>query len=76
MPDENAADHPLVVDVAAERVAGSDRPSLTGERPETEIGDVLERREALYREVAGYEIDAGSNSAEVVADRVLDALFL
>jgi len=64
------------VEVLAERVAGSDRPSLTGRFPEVEIGDVLGRREAHYREVAGFETDTASVPADVVADRVLDALFL
>jgi len=62
--------------VLAERIAGSDRPSLTGARPEDEAGDVLRAREGHYREVATSEVDAASGSADVVAERVLDALFL
>jgi shikimate kinase len=61
-------------EVLAERIRGSDRPSLTGRPPAEEVAEVLGRREPLYREVAEVTIDAASGDPEEVADRVLEAL--
>jgi shikimate kinase len=60
----------------SDRIRGSDRPSLTGQDPEDEIPEILAEREPLYREVAVRVVDASVDDPGIVADRVLDALFL
>ncbi|MEN8149195.1 MAG: type I 3-dehydroquinate dehydratase [Planctomycetota bacterium] len=63
-------------DILAARIAGSDRPSLTGAPPEVELGSILDERGPLYGEVATEIVDAASGRPPaVVADAVLDALF-
>lgn len=50
------------------------RPALLGRDPVAEIAQVLASREALYREVAGFVVDAEHGSVEEVAERVRRAL--
>lgn len=54
-------------DVLASRIAGSDRPSLSGEAPEAEIHRILEQRSALYHRCASFEIDTTARSVDEVA---------
>ena len=46
------------------------RPSLTGKGRLEEIEDIVRQREALYREVANYVVDAAKDVAEIV-DEIL-----
>ena len=57
--------------ILAERVRGSDRPSLTGRPIEEELGEVLARREAVYRRLAHLTIDTGAEDLVHVIDRIL-----
>ncbi|MBW2736499.1 MAG: hypothetical protein JRH20_29275, partial [Deltaproteobacteria bacterium] len=63
--------HPAVVwlradaDLLASRIAGSGRPSLSGEAPEKEIHRILEERHAQYQRCASLEIDATRSVDEV-----------
>ena len=50
------------------RAAGAEkRPSLTGEPPDAEVGEVLAVREPLYAAAANVEVDATRPVGEVVA---------
>jgi shikimate kinase len=49
------------------RIAGSDRPSLTGSDPADELADLLRAREPLYRQCATRCLDTSDLSIEEVA---------
>jgi shikimate kinase len=52
--------------------AGTDRPSLTGNRSFTEeVAEVLERRTPLYAGAAEHEIDTDALTPEQVADKIV-----
>lgn len=53
------------------RVAGSDRPLLAVEDPETRYGELLAEREDIYRAVANLEVDAAADP-----DDIADAIIL
>ncbi|MGE0433332.1 MAG: shikimate kinase [Planctomycetota bacterium] len=57
-------------DVLAARIAGSDRPSLTGADPADELAAVLAVREPLYREVSIHSIDVGERDAAAVVNQL------
>lgn len=64
----------LACDVAvlAARVAmGSDRPSLTGQAPEAELGAVLAQREPVYRSIAGHVVRTDERPAKQIADEII-----
>lgn len=44
------------------------RPTLTGKPLTEEVQEVLEQRDALYREAAHYIVDATNEPSQVVAD--------
>jgi shikimate kinase len=53
--------------------AGTERPSLTGEKSFTEeVTEVLERRTPKYKNAAQYEIDTEQLTPEQVADRIIN----
>jgi shikimate kinase len=58
--------------VLQQRVAGSDRPSLTGEDVALELESLLAEREPLYRASAarGASVDTGTLTLEQVAERI------
>ncbi len=58
----------LPTDVAAARIAGSDRPSLTGRPPAEELADIAAMRRTLYEEVADRRIQAAEHLEDLVAD--------
>jgi shikimate kinase len=57
--------------VLRRRLAGSDRPSLTGAGVEEELARVLSDREGLYRELADAHVETGERSLEEVS-RVIE----
>jgi len=65
------------VSILASRIAGSDRPSLTGRPVEEELSAMASQREALYREVATLVVDTGllspDQSAEAIRAGFLEA---
>jgi shikimate kinase len=63
-------------DEAARRLAGDDatRPLLRGVPPGERLGAVLEKRLALYAEVADVQVPTGARSPDDVASAVLEAL--
>ncbi len=61
-------------EVLAERIRGSDRPSLTGKPPEREIGELLARRRPVWESLADLEIDSGRGPPEEVAEELERAL--
>ncbi len=54
-------------EVLASRIAGSDRPSLTGADPEQELGALLERRQRHYMACAGRIVDTERRGVREVA---------
>lgn len=48
-----------------------DRPSLTGADPADEAAEVLDRRAAIYEEVADIVLDCGEDDAETLVRRIL-----
>ncbi len=53
-----------------QRIAGSDRPSLTGGDPSTEVAGVLEARRCLYREVSDQEVETEGRSPRGISDEL------
>jgi shikimate kinase len=49
------------------RVRGGDRP-LLGEQPEVRLADLRARRDALYREVSHFRVDAARSTEQLVTD--------
>lgn len=62
------------VPVLAARVAGSDRPSLTGAPPAEELAHLLEQRAPLYRAAADYCIDSGTADPSGTAAMIRDVI--
>ncbi len=60
--------------VLAERVRGSDRPSLTGQPPQDEVGELLARRDPVYRKLAKITIDTSQVDFFRVIDHILDCV--
>ena len=58
--------------VLAERIAGSARPSLTGQPIAEELGALLARREPLYRAVASLVLDRATADPDTLAVRIAD----
>ena len=62
----------------AERIGGSDRPSLTGKPIGEELAEILTRRETLYREVASVVIDTQTlvpqQVAQAICERIADQM--
>lgn len=56
--------------VLAARIAGSDRPSLTGAPPEEEIAALAAARAPLYAAVAEQRIDTGRDDSGTIAKRI------
>ncbi len=61
-------------DVLAARIAGSDRPSLTGADIAIEIGQVARERARLYEAAAGHRVDTSRDDSETVAFRIYELL--
>ena len=59
-----------------ERISSNNgRPSLTGKKSFLdEIGEVLKKREPLYKNAADYEINTGSKSVEEVGKEILELI--
>ncbi len=57
-------------EVLAERIAGSDRPSLTGGSPSDEIEAVVHQRAPIYRELATWTVDTSERRPEEVCDEL------
>ncbi len=53
------------------RIAGSDRPSLTGLQPEEEVRALLRTRRPFYLAAADICIRSGGQSPDVVADEII-----
>lgn len=60
--------------VLAQRIAGTDRPSLTGDPIEQELRVVFERREALYKEAAWLVVDTSAATAPECAQTIVSQL--
>lgn len=56
----------------AQRVVGSSRPSLTGDRIVDELEAVLSFREALYGDVATLVVDTGSGKPDELAEAIAE----
>ena len=54
------------VAVLAARIAGSDRPSLTGKPIDDELAELISAREPLYREVAQLQLSGEDDPAAIV----------
>lgn len=61
------------VEILAERIGGSDRPSLTGLAIDEELALVLAQREPLYREAASLIVDTGQASLDEVVAQIARA---
>jgi shikimate kinase len=57
-------------EVLAARIAGTGRPSLTGAAADVEVGEVLERREPLYRALARWVVQTAGNTPDEVCDEL------
>ena len=61
--------------VLAERICGTDRPSLSGQPIDVELSTVYAARQAFYREVASLRLDTSqlqpSAAVSLIADRFL-----
>lgn len=60
------------VSCLAERIGGSDRPSLTGKPIGDELAEVLAKRESLYREVASVVVDTQSLDPRQVVEMICE----
>ena len=60
------------VNCLAERIGGSDRPSLTGKPIGEELAEILTKRETLYREVASVVIDTQTLDPQQVAQLICE----
>jgi shikimate kinase len=66
------ADHDeLARRLAADHLAGAERPSLTGAGAIAEIAQVLEARNTLYAEVADLAIETPGQTPQKIAERIL-----
>lgn len=63
-------DAPLAV--LAERIAGSERPSLTGQPIVEELETLRAQREPLYRAVASLVLDTASADPDTLAERIAE----
>jgi len=54
----------------AARIAGSERPSLTGTAPEVEVADVLAARERHYADLATWVVDTDGRSPGEICDEL------
>ena len=61
-------------EVLAARIAGSDRPSLTGTDIAIEIGQVTRERAPLYEAVARHRVDTSRDDSETVAAGIYELL--
>ncbi len=57
-------------EVLAARIAGSDRPSLTGQGIAAEVGEVARARSSLYGAAARVRFDTGGHDSETVAQKI------
>lgn len=54
----------------AARIAGSDRPSLTGIAPEQELAGILEERKQLYADLATWVVETEGRSPLEICDEL------
>src|SRR6185503_21369328 len=60
--------------IAADPLTASRRPPLTHGDPATEIRELMERRESLYRACADYVVDSERQSPDEIAQEI-EAVF-